>query len=75
MPLGDSLICGERDHLTNKNRFGDPLILEQNRKTILMNFRFGLYGIDTNFFFFFLVLLFLSKLVFFFLFFEKEYFS
>ena len=54
MPLGDSLIRGERerDHLTNKNRFGDPLILEQNRKTILMNFRFGLYGIDTNFFFF-----------------------
>ena len=52
MPLGDSLICGERDHLTNKNRFGDPLILEQNRKTILMNFRFGLFRIDTRFFLF-----------------------
>ena len=55
----------EENHLTKKNRFGDPLILEQNRKTILMNFRFGLFRIDTRFFF---IPLFLSKLVFFFLF-------
>ena len=53
----------EENHLTKKNRFGDPLILEQNRKTILMNFRFGLFKIDTRFF---LIPLFLSKLVFFF---------
>ena len=62
MPLGDSLIHGlvererererEENHLTKKNRFGDPLILEQNRKTILMNFRFGLFRIDTRFFLF-----------------------
>ena len=60
MPLGDSLIRGlverererEENHLTKKNRFGDPLILEQNRKTILMNFRFGLFRIDTRFFLF-----------------------
>ena len=30
------------NHLTKKNRFGDLLILEQNRKTMLMNFRFRL---------------------------------
>ena len=59
----------EENHLTKKNRFGDPLILEQNRKTILMNFRFGLFRIDTRFF---LIPLFLSKLVFFFFFLKKN---